>query len=120
MYTFIVSKSLFSFIPMLIRVLCFYSTALIPGHTQPHRPRIHSGARDLRPRPSRPGSIQRARPGNVRPQETQILCRGAEATAHDQKSPQGLHSRRPEGDVPLCLCDCELGGSSGETGAVVK
>lgn len=67
------------------------STALSPGHPEPHRPRVHPGAPELRARPPGPGSVQRARPGNVRPQETQILRRGAEAAAHDQESPQGVH-----------------------------
>lgn len=79
------------------------STALSPGHPQPHRPRVHPGAPDLRARPGRPGSVQRARPGNVRPEETQVLRRGAEAAADDQEGTQGLHPRGHEGELLLCV-----------------
>lgn len=70
-------------------------------HSQPHRPRLHSGSHQLRARPSWPGFVQRARPGDVRPTQTQVLGGGAETTAHDQESSQGLHSRRPEGNLEL-------------------
>lgn len=70
-------------------------------HSQPHRPRLHSGSHQLRARPGRPGFVQRAGPGDVRPTQAQVLGGGAETTAHDQESSQGLHSRRPEGNLEL-------------------
>lgn len=83
-------------------------------HSQPNRPGHHSGSRQLWPRPGWSGSVQRAGPGDVWPAQTQVLGGGAETTAHDQESPQGLHSRRPEGNLllvcKLCLraCRCLL------------
>lgn len=70
-------------------------------HSQPNRPGHHSGSRQLWPRPGWSGSVQRAGPGDVWPAQTQVLGGGAETTAHDQESPQDLHSWRPEGNLLL-------------------
>lgn len=72
-------------------------------HSQPHRPRLHPGSCRIRARPGRPGSVQRAGPGDVRPTQTQVLGRGAETAAHDQESSQGVHPRGPEGNLEPVL-----------------
>lgn len=88
--------------------------AHLQKHSQPYWPGHHSGSSQLWPRPGWSGSVQRARPGDVWPAQTQVLCGGAETTAHDQESPQGLHPRRPEGNLllvwklSLTACCCLL------------
>nr|XP_020496673.1 hepatic leukemia factor-like isoform X1 [Labrus bergylta] len=97
---------------------CLHSptTAASRDTPQPHRPRVHPGSHHLRPRPRRPGSVQRARPGDVRPQETQILRRRAEAAADDQEGPQGVHPRGPEGRQVLGPAQKEQRGGQEVTG----
>lgn len=75
------------------------------GHPQSHRPRVHPGPAELRAGPGGPGSVQRSGTGNVRPQETQVLRRGAEAAAHDQEGSQGVHPRGHEGEPPVPVPD---------------
>lgn len=72
-------------------------------HSQPHRPRLHPGPGGIRARPGRPGSVQRAGPGDLRSSQAQVFSRGAETAADDQESSQGLHPRRPEGNLELVL-----------------
>lgn len=68
---------------------------------------------ELWPRPSRPGIVQRARPGGVWPAASPLLRGGAQTPADDQEGPQDAGPQRAEGKTSptihlTCVWLCKL------------